>query len=70
MPAGDERDDAERLHGEYKLFVFPEDKPRHEEPSQALDDMMCKPVETVGCRHWNCVLRRCCECPVFPTTEI
>jgi hypothetical protein len=70
MSAGDDRDDAERLHEQYKLFVFPEDKHRHEKPSQGLDDMVCKPVEAVGRRHWNCVLRRCCECLVFPTEEI
>jgi hypothetical protein len=70
MPAGDDRDDVERLHGQYKLFLFPEDKHWHKKPSQALDDMMYKPVEGVGCRHWNCVLQRCNECPVFPTTEI
>jgi hypothetical protein len=57
MPAGDNRDDAERLHEQCKLFVFPEDKHRHEKPSQALDDMMCKQVEAVGRRHWNCVLQ-------------
>jgi hypothetical protein len=28
---------------------------------------MCKPVEAVGRRHWNCVLQQCC---VFSTTEI
>jgi hypothetical protein len=28
MPAGDDQDDAERLHEQYTLFVFPEDKYR------------------------------------------
>jgi hypothetical protein len=44
MPAGDDQDDAERLHEQYTLSVFPEDKHRHKKPNQALDDMMCIPV--------------------------
>jgi hypothetical protein len=70
MPAGDDQDDAERLYGENQLLGFPEGKHPHKKASQALEDMMCKPVEAVGHCHWNCVLQRCCECPVFLTTEM
>ena len=38
-------------------------KPRH-----ALECIMCPPAAS-GCWHWNCVMRRCDQCPQFPRHE-
>jgi hypothetical protein len=45
---------------------MPDGKPMHEKPKDALEAVMCPPVQG-GHRRWECVLSRCPECPTYPT---
>jgi hypothetical protein len=49
---------------EYRNYVLEEDKPRHEKPRHALEEIMCKSHDC-GHHHWNCVLGRCDNCPSY-----
>ena len=49
---------------DYAEYAFPEGKPLHPKPQNALDMIMCEPVESCNnLRKWKCVLGKCNECP-------
>jgi hypothetical protein len=52
---------------EYEAAVFPNNIAWHSKPQLAIDEIMCKPVNGFEHRSWNCVLKRCPNCPQYPT---
>jgi hypothetical protein len=66
---GGSRDELRRAESELKEYqdlVMPNGKPMHEKPKDALEAVMCPPIQD-GFRKWECVLSRCQECPQYPT---
>jgi hypothetical protein len=65
---------AQLEYHEYRHYVFlvnnddDEETMRYPKPRNALECIMCPPVAS-GYRHWNCMMRRCENCPQFPYHE-
>lgn len=49
---------------EYICQVIPNGEHWHEKPIDALQEIQCPPL-LCGFPHWNCVLRKCNECPSY-----
>ena len=76
-----EREDQEAVYHtraqfeyqEYRHYVLlindDEESVRYRKPRHALECIMCPPVAS-GYRHWNCMMRRCEQCPQFPYIEL
>jgi hypothetical protein len=52
---------------EYEAKVFPNNSIWHSKPQLAIDEVMCKSVDGFEHRSWRCVLKRCADCPEYPT---
>jgi hypothetical protein len=52
---------------EYEAAVFPNNIAWHSKPQLAIDEIMCKPVDGFEHHSWNCVLKRCPNCPQYLT---
>ncbi len=49
---------------DYAEYAFPDGQPLHPKPRNALNMIMCEPVESCdNLRKWKCVLGKCNECP-------
>jgi hypothetical protein len=45
--------------------VLPNGSHWHAKPQDALEAIQCKPIPEIGQPNWNCVLRRCKDCPAY-----
>jgi hypothetical protein len=50
----------------YRTTILPNGVPWHDKPKNALREIQCSPVGTIGHPKWICVLRRCENCPKYP----
>jgi hypothetical protein len=49
---------------DYAEYAFPDGQPLHPKPRNALNMIMCEPVESCdNLRKWKCVLGKCNDCP-------
>lgn len=49
---------------DYAEYAFPDGQPLYPKPRNALDMIMCQPVESCdNMRKWKCVLGKCNDCP-------
>jgi hypothetical protein len=55
---------ATAANQEYICQVIPSGEHWHEKPIDALQEIQCPPL-LCGFPHWNCVLRKCKECPSY-----
>ena len=63
---------SKKNHESYLQSCTIDETPRNEKPSQALAEIMCKPVNVGDKSHypWACVLSKCNRCPKCVTHDI
>ena len=65
-------ENSKKKHESYLKSCIIDETPRNEKPSQALAEIMCKPVNVGDKSHypWACVLSKCNRCPKCVTHDI
>ena len=65
-------ENSKKKHESYLKSCIINETPRNEKPSQALAEIMCKPVNVGDKSHypWACVLSKCNRCPKCVTHDI